>query len=323
MVHLNQMKYAIFIIGLILSGSGLYLSVLGFTQIDQLEVMMLGLYLGASFILMTMGLYMMLVIFMKKKVNQVNDEEESVEEILFDLDDDEDIKAEILDMAQPTSMIEDTMVLNLFEVKEDIDKIESKLTEEALELVEETSETEDDLDVEDQYVEEEIELETEEDLIIPEEDTEDLLEEIISKDTEIEKMVEELEEKPLENLIDEIEEVQEINTEDTLVSDAISTQKVFTTDFMEARLIGIESFGIQRTLKKLTEDTEVTLKENLKHGLKTCEIFYQNKSIGYLSKVDYNKMVDKLPSLYKITISTFVYENNKVATVILNFMFKQ
>lgn len=323
MVHLNQMKYAIFIIGLILSGSGLYLSVLGFTQIDQLEVMMLGLYLGASFILMTMGLYMMLVIFMKKKVNQVNDEEESVEEILLDLDDDEDIKAEILDMAQPTSMIEDTMVLNLFEVKEDIDKIESKLTEEALELVEETSETEDDLDVEDQYVEEEIELETEEDLIIPEEDTEDLLEEIISKDTEIEKMVEELEEKPLENLINEIEEVQEINTEDTLVSDAISTQKVFTTDFMEARLIGIESFGIQRTLKKLTEDTEVTLKENLKHGLKTCEIFYQNKSIGYLSKVDYNKMVDKLPSLYKITISTFVYENNKVATVILNFMFKQ
>ena len=323
MVHLNQMKYAIFIIGLILSGSGLYLSVLGFTQIDQLEVMMLGLYLGASFILMTMGLYMMLVIFMKKKVNQVNDEEESVEEILLDLDEDEDIKAEILDMAQPTSMIEDTMVLNLFEVKEDIDKIESKLTEEALELVEETSETEDDLDVEDQYVEEEIELETEEDLIIPEEDTEDLLEEIISKDTEIEKMVEELEEKPLENLINEIEEVQEINTEDTLVSDAISTQKVFTTDFMEARLIGIESFGIQRTLKKLTEYTEVTLKENLKHGLKTCEIFYQNKSIGYLSKVDYNKMVDKLPSLYKITISTFVYENNKVATVILNFMFKQ
>ncbi len=335
------MKQMIFILGLALSGAGLYIAYLGFTQIDALDTLMLGVYLGGSFILMTIGLYMSLVVFMKKKTvkQDEKDEEETLEEVLLDLDEDEDevLDSEILNMSESTTMIEDTMVLNLFEEEKPVAEentqeqvIEDTIEEEIIDEKNDDIQTEDDLDVEDQYQEEEILEEDDEIQLVEEEAVIDEKAEIndnVIKDETLEELAEELEGKPLESLIDEIEApVLEDSIEKTLVSDELhitSEQKIFNTEFVEARLIGIEGFGKQRILKKLTEGTELTFKENQKHGLKSCEIFYQNKSLGYLSKVDYNKMVDKLANVYKITISTFVYENNKVATVMLNFMFKQ
>ncbi len=300
-VKICVMKAIIFIVGLALAAGGLTLSIIGFTQIDSLDVTMLGLYLGGSFLLMTIGLYMMLVVFMKKKKTDDTDEKESIEEVLLDLDEDEDLDTEILEMSEPTSMIEDTMVLNLFEKEKDA-PVEEEMMKSDDSSIEETSdaiESVDDLDIEDEFVEEVIELDEEPELI-----------EEVSED--------------IEKINNEVTE--EENLDQTLVSDEIvinSQEPVLNASFVEARLIGIEGFKSQRILKKLSEGTELTLRENQKHGLKSCEIFYQNKSIGYLSKVDYNKMADKLNQVYKITISTFVYENNKVATVMLSFMFKQ
>jgi hypothetical protein len=127
----------------------------------------------------------------------------------------------------------------------------------------------------------------------------------------------------------QVEEIIEHNTQEITTSQALNElkekdpeQKIFLSDFDEARLIGIEGFGIQRILKKIEENAEVELRTNEKHGLKSSEIFYRNKSIGFLSKVDYNRMADKIKNLYKINVSTIVYENNKVATVMLKFTFK-
>ena len=124
-----------------------------------------------------------------------------------------------------------------------------------------------------------------------------------------------------EESIDEFEILQEdfdehVNDENEVKKTSQETRSI------EARLIGIEGFRSQSILKKLKENTEVTLKFNEKNGLKSSEIFYQSKSIGFLSKVDYNLMQQHLDGLEKIMISTKVYDGNKIATVLLSFVFR-
>ena len=201
------MKKLIFILGLAASTAGLYIAYLGFTQIDTLDVLTLGVYLGGSFILMTIGLYMSLVVFMKKKTaSNDHSDEETLEEVLLDLDEDEDIDPNILSMSEPTSMIEDTMVLNLFEDKQttliqDDETITDRNPSNDIQ-------TEDDLDVDDQYQEEEIKIDEDEELFIEEDESIADINEIIS------------EEKPLESLIEEIEEQSDsTSNEQTLNSD--------------------------------------------------------------------------------------------------------
>lgn len=288
------MKQLLFIIGLLLSGAGFYLSYLSFSLVDSLDALLLGLYFGGAFILMTMGLYMMLVVFMNNSKAKVK--EESVEDILLDLEEEtettieEDDISDIIQNNPSVEMIDNTMALNLFK-ESPLDKDKTQVLTSLNSL--------DDFQSEVNNSEETIAIPT-----LDEPETFDI-------------------EEP------QVEEIIEHNTQEITTPQALNElkeedpeQKIFLSDFDEARLIGIEGFGIQRILKKIEENAEVELRTNEKHGLKSSEIFYRNKSIGFLSKVDYNRMADKIKNLYKINVSTIVYENNKVATVMLKFTFK-
>lgn len=288
------MKQLLFIIGLLLSGAGFYLSYLSFSLVDSLDALLLGLYFSGAFILMTMGLYMMLVVFMNNSKAKVK--EESVEDILLDLEEEtettieEDDISDIIQNNPSVEMIDNTMALNLFK--------ESPLDKDKTQVLNSLN-TLDDFQSEVNSSEETIAIPT-----LDEPETFEI-------------------EEP------QVEEIIEHNTQEITTSQALNElkeedpeQKIFLSDFDEARLIGIEGFGIQRILKKIEENAEVELRTNEKHGLKSSEIFYRNKSIGFLSKVDYNRMADKIKNLYKINVSTIVYENNKVATVMLKFTFK-
>lgn len=288
------MKQLLFIIGLLLSGAGFYLSYISFSLVDSLDALLLGLYFGGAFILMTMGLYMMLVVFMNNSKAKVK--EESVEDILLDLEEEtettieEDDISDIIQNNPSVEMIDNTMALNLFK-ESPLDKDKTQVLTSLNSL--------DDFQSEVNNSEETIAIPT-----LDEPETFDI-------------------EEP------QVEEIIEHNTQEITTPQALNElkeedpeQKIFLSDFDEARLIGIEGFGIQRILKKIDENAEVELRTNEKHGLKSSEIFYRNKSIGFLSKVDYNRMADKIKNLYKINVSTIVYENNKVATVMLKFTFK-
>lgn len=288
------MKQLLFIIGLLLSGAGFYLSYLSFSLVDSLDALLLGLYFSGAFILMTMGLYMMLVVFMNNSKAKVK--EESVEDILLDLEEEtettieEDDISDIIQNNPSVEMIDNTMALNLFK--------ESPLDKDKTQVLTSLN-TLDDFQSEVNNSEETIAIPT-----LDEPETFDI------------------EEPQVEEIIEH--NTQEITTPQVLneLKEEDPEQKIFLSDFDEARLIGIEGFGIQRILKKIEENAEVELRTNEKHGLKSSEIFYRNKSIGFLSKVDYNRMADKIKNLYKINVSTIVYENNKVATVMLKFTFK-
>ena len=288
------MKQLLFIIGLLLSGAGFYLSYISFSLVDSLDALLLGLYFGGAFILMTMGLYMMLVVFMNNSKAKVK--EESVEEILLDLEEEtepiteEDDISDIIQNNPSIEMIDNTMALNLFK-ESPLDKDKTQVLTSLNTLDDFQSEVNS----------------SEETIAIPTLDEPETFE---------------IEEPQVEEIIEH--NTQEITTPQVLneLKEEDPEQKIFLSDFDEARLIGIEGFGIQRILKKIEENAEVELRTNEKHGLKSSEIFYRNKSIGFLSKVDYNRMADKIKNLYKINVSTIVYENNKVATVMLKFTFK-
>ena len=69
------MKILTSLIGLILFGAGIYLTYWVFLDFESYETLMLGLYLGASFILMTLGFYLFLLPLSFKPKNKISFDE--------------------------------------------------------------------------------------------------------------------------------------------------------------------------------------------------------------------------------------------------------
>lgn len=285
------------LLGLALLSSGLYLSYLSFSTLNDLETLILAMYLSAAFVLMTLGLYLFLLTFFNKKV--IHTLKESLEEALDitdatdaqeQLDDiEEELKedqSEIDTLKETISMIEETMVLNLFNEKPVTQEVE---VVETPKIIEETPVQE--------------ENQTEEETNSPKEETTHLEEELtINEDYDEEST------QTLKNFFGE----ENKDPEDD----------VYSTQSMDARLIGIETWNFQNRLKKIPEGSECTLQINTKQGLRSAEIYHEKALIGYLSKVDYNKMEDKLPKLYTIKLVTKIIENKKIVTALLRFSFK-
>lgn len=301
------MKILTLLIGLASSAAGLYLSYYALQMVDTLEALQLGLYFTGSFVLLTIGIYLILIIFLRpkkkspsenegihnepfeitKKILSEIQDEGNLEPLMDKADDEEDL-SEILTLHEPVATIGNTMVLNLFEENPVPQEI---MNEEVL--------TEDDLEMESSDLEEEV-IEIEDiDALFVENQAEELI---------IESDVDAFEDKYLK--------------EHPTLENEVQEERVFNTQFDEARLIGIDGFGTQRILKKLDENTELILKINEKHGLKSAQVLYQKKVIGYLSKLDYNRIQHKLPNLYKITLSTKVYDKQKIVSVTLRLSFK-
>lgn len=300
------MKIILFIAGMALFTAGIFLSSLSFTQFSSLELNQFALYLAASFGSMTLGLYLALVVFVRKgpKVHITQTKEMEVDE------EGSVVKTETLDIEA-----DDKDALDATQVLFSSDLSESELDETKVLVPTDW--------------EEKAQPSNDETIILPSQKPEvqrlDLFEETSLKQEEVQG-----EDELTEN------EIESSETEDDLEEETTQTLKNFfgdqpdsiledepLWDVMDARLIGIEAWGIQRILKRIPEDAEVELRMNQKHGLRMAEIFYQNKSIGYLSKVDFNKMEDKLSRLVKITVSTLVQETKAVDTVILRFHFRQ
>lgn len=293
---INLMKTLRSLLGLALLSSGLYLSYLAFSTLNDFEISILALYLSAAFVLMTLGLYLFLLTFLSKKVNptfkesleeafDITDVSETQEQIEILEETIEEDQAELKELKETVSMIENTMVLNLFEDSSiPQKKVEEKPSQPSIDIQ---------VNADKLSVEETEQLERLEEVQVTPINTEAYDEEST---------------QTLKNFFGE-------ETKDP-------EDDVYSTELVDARLIGIEGWALQNRLKKIPEGSECSLQINTKQGLKSAEIYYEKALIGYLSKVDYNKMEDKLPKLYKINLVTKILENKKLVTILLRFSFK-
>lgn len=273
------MKIVFFILGLGLLSAGIYYTSTAFAQFTSLDPQTFGLMIGGAFIAMSLGSYLMLLLFNRKTPKVIEPQLYEGDKDLFDsnLEEPEEFESEETDLeSTPVEALEETKIIKLESLQE-AHPIETKKPSPSahetliLDLFKPTEENET--------------AEVSEQDLILEEETTQTLKNFFGDQSE-----------------DENDDLEGIES-------------------MEARLIGIETWSIQRVLKKIPEDAQVFLKMNSKHGLRMAEIFYENKSIGYLSKVDYNKMEDKLPRLRSIHVSTIVSEHKAIDTVILRFTF--
>jgi len=80
----------------------------------------------------------------------------------------------------------------------------------------------------------------------------------------------------------------------------------------ELRVIGIESFGSQRILKKLLPDSELKLSYKQKKGLNLAQVTHQDKVIGYVSRLEMNHLNKSLDQLLRVTPGDIVTDGRKV-----------
>lgn len=290
------MKILSVIVGLALTAGGVYLAYDTFMLFDDLETLRLGLLLGASFLTMTLGLYLFLLpLAMKPKgkknkivVQETVSELEINEEIISETKALNVIQADIDDRAisieetidTPLEMVEEAMEAatqaSLF-----TDEHETK----AFSVINETTNTRPKHD------------DGEQTLIMPTFKDEDKLE--TDGDTIF---------MPTVN-----EDAVEANQTD----DRLFTSKIFndTLDFEtmhELRVIGIESFGSQRILKKLLPDSELKLSYKQKKGLNLAQVTHQDKVIGYVSRLEMNHLNKSLDQLLRVTPGDIVTDGRKV-----------
>jgi len=289
------MKILSVIVGLALTAGGVYLAYDTFMLFDDLETMKLGLLLGASFLAMTIGLYLFLLPLAmrpkakknKKIVEHVEVEQEVTNEIIRETDAQHVIEANE-DIQEPLN--EDKLsTLELFEedeakvIEEVIDLDKTK----AFEVIHENNPPHPrHADIDQTLV-----LST-----FKEEAAHDVDGDTVVMPTFNETLKEE---------------------ESNQTDDRLFTAKIFndTLDFEtmhELRVIGIESFGSQRILRKLQPDSELNLSYKQKKGLNLAQVTYQDKVIGYVSRLEMNHLNKSLDQLIRVTPGDIITEGRKV-----------
>ncbi len=234
------MKILTSLIGLILFGAGIYLTYWVFLDFESFETLMLGLYLGASFILMTFGFFLFLLpLSFKPKNKIVFIENEPIESKPLSST---PIESEIISEIDAIKMIRD-----------DIDHKDISITQE----IKQNS-----LDLE------------------PVEPKQELTEELKFK-----------------------------------------TDEVY--DIIEMRVIGIDAWSSQNILKKLDENSTLEISQKLKSGINMTQVTYKNKLIGYVSRLDMNKVNDRLNTLVRVYPSNIIKEGHKIVHFSINLKLKQ
>ena len=237
------MKILTSLIGLILFGAGIYLTYWVFLDFESYETLMLGLYLGASFILMTLGFYLFLLPLSFKPKNK----------ILFDEKISTDIEPISLSNLEPETISE-------------IDAIEM------------------------------------------------IREDVVSKDISI---TQEIKQYSLDTeKVDLIESKQELTEELKFITDEVY-------EIIEMRVIGIDAWSSQNILKKLDENSILEISQKLKSGINMTQVTYKNKLIGYVSRLDMNKVTDRLSELVSVYPSNIIKEGHKIVHFSINLKFKQ
>lgn len=237
------MKILTSLIGLILFGTGIYLTYWVFLDFESYETLMLGLYLGASFILMTLGFYLFLLPLSFKPKNKIS----------FDEKISTDIEPISLSNLEPETISE-------------IDAIEM------------------------------------------------IREDVVSKDISI---TQEIKQYSLDTeKVDLIESKQELTEELKFITDEVY-------EIIEMRVIGIDAWSSQNILKKLDENSILEISQKLKSGINMTQVTYNNKLIGYVSRLDMNKVTDRLSELVSVYPSNIIKEGHKIVHFSINLKFKQ
>ena len=301
------MKILSVIVGLALTAGGVYLAYDTFMLFDDLETIRLGLLLGASFLAMTVGLYLFLLpLAMKPKAKK---NKRMVQETVVELETHDEV-------------ISETEALNLIQANSD-DRETS---------IEET------IDTPLEMVEEAMQAAKLEDLFNQENETKafDVIKEEIHiqpKHVDIEQtLVMPTFKENIEHEVDGDTVVmpsfnEALEDESNQTDDRLFTAKIFndTLDFEtkhELRVIGIESFGSQRILKKLQPDSELKLSYKQKKGLNLAQVTYQDKVIGYVSRLEMNHLNKSLDQLIRVTPGDIVTDGRKVIRFSVQLYFK-
>ena len=301
------MKILSVIVGLALTAGGVYLAYDTFMLFDDLETLRLGLLLGASFLAMTVGLYLFLLpLAMRPKAKK---NKRMVQETVVELETHDEV-------------ISETEALNLIQANSD-DRETS---------IEET------IDTPLEMVEEAMQAAKLEDLFNQENETKafDVIKEEIHiqpKHVDIEQtLVMPTFKENIEHEVDGDTVVmpsfnEALEDESNQTDDRLFTAKIFndTLDFEakhELRVIGIESFGSQRILKKLQPDSELKLSYKQKKGLNLAQVTYQDKVIGYVSRLEMNHLNKSLDQLIRVTPGDIVTDGRKVIRFSVQLYFK-
>ena len=301
------MKILSVIVGLALTAGGVYLAYDTFMLFDDLETLRLGLLLGASFLAMTVGLYLFLLpLAMKPKAKK---NKHLVQETVVEPETHDEV-------------ISETEALNLIQANSD-DREAS---------IEET------IDTPLEMVEEAMQAATLEDFFNQENETKAF--DVIKEEIHIQPKHVDIEQTLImptfkENIEHEVDGDtvvmpsfnEALKEESNQTDDRLFTAKIFndTLDFEtkhELRVIGIESFGSQRILKKLQNDSELKLSYKQKKGLNLAQVTYQDKVIGYVSRLEMNHLNKSLDQLIRVTPGDIVTDGRKVIRFSVQLYFK-
>lgn len=301
------MKILSVIVGLALTAGGVYLAYDTFMLFDDLETLRLGLLLGASFLAMTVGLYLFLLpLAMKPKAKK---DKHLVQETVVELETHDEVisETEALNLIQANSDDRETAIEETIDTP--LEMVEEAMQATQLEdLFNQENETKA-FDV----IKEEIHIQPkhvdiEQTLVMPTFKDED------KHDTDGDTVV-----MPSFN--------EALKEESNQTDDRLFTAKIFndTLDFEtkhELRVIGIESFGSQRILKKLQPDSELKLSYKQKKGLNLAQVTYQDKVIGYVSRLEMNHLNKSLDQLIRVTPGDIVTDGRKVIRFSVQLYFK-
>lgn len=108
--------------------------------------------------------------------------------------------------------------------------------------------------------------------------------------------------------------------EETNESKQFSMEEVF--DIIELRVIGIETWSSQGILKKLTQDSHLEINQKIKSGITMNQVCFRQKLIGFIPRLDMNKINHKLDRLVEITPSSIVKEGHKTIHFTVSLKFK-
>ena len=301
------MKILSVIVGLALTAGGVYLAYDTFMLFDDLETMKLGLLLGASFLAMTVGLYLFLLpLAMKPKAKK---NKHLVQETVVEPETHDEVisEKEALNLIQANSDDRETSIEETIDTP--LEMVEEAMQAAKLEdLFNQENETKA-FDV----IKEEIHIQPKhadlaQTLVMP--TFKENIEHEVDGDTVV---------MPSFN--------EALKEESNQTDDRLFTAKIFndTLDFEtkhELRVIGIESFGSQRILKKLQPDSELKLSYKQKKGLNLAQVTYQDKVIGYVSRLEMNHLNKSLDQLIRVTPGDIVTDGRKVIRFSVQLYFK-
>lgn len=93
-------------------------------------------------------------------------------------------------------------------------------------------------------------------------------------------------------------------------------------EIIELRVIGIDSWTSQGIIRKLVDDSTLELSAKSKSGINMTQVMFKQKLIGYIPRLDMNKVNDKLDRLVDITPATVVRDGRKIEHFSVNLKFK-